>query len=305
MRHTIALLLLMLSPLAATAQEFGMNWIRSATAQEGHGVLFRKMVTGTKEADHAWLEVASQGYVDVYVNERNIDRHAPVVSQKAPITVRRFDITPFLREDTNVVAVEYFPRDTMPADRQLAINIYGLYTDGSPLTLQTDATWLCRASQRQWMDGDEELQDATINTEGWNATQYAPALWTGADEVEPKETKPMEAFDDYSLPYRPCLVTEQRFFDNAGSCTHYDFGPALVGFLRVTLRGPRRGDILHFGPLTYVCSGELDEQAFTKFVPRTIRRVKAWGEGGYDREWIQFFQAIGVARDLPGILGNG
>lgn len=153
MRHTIALLLLMLSPLAATAQEFGMNWIRSATAQEGHGVLFRKMVTGAKEPDHAWLEVASQGYVDVYVNERNIDRHAPVVSQKAPITVRRFDITPFLREDTNVVAVEYFPRDTMPADRQLAINIYGLYTDGSPLTLQTDATWLCRASQRQWMDG--------------------------------------------------------------------------------------------------------------------------------------------------------
>jgi hypothetical protein len=104
----------------------------------------------------------------------------------------------------------------------------------------------------------------------------------------------MQSFDDYTLPYKPSLVTEQRFFDNGDSCTYYDFGTAIQGFIRVTLRGPKRGDVLHLGPLTYICNGELDEQALTKFIPRTIRRVKTWGEDQYDREWIQFFQAVGI-----------
>lgn len=295
MRKAIILLLLALYSFAATAQEFGMHWIKRETAQNGQGVLFRKMTVEQKTPDYAYLEVASAGYVDVYVNERNVDRYSPVVSQKTTVTVRRYDITPYLREDTNVVAVEYFPRDTMPQGRQLSVNVWGKYSDGSPLALQTDDTWLSMPSQRRLLGDGGELQDATACTDGWKSTTIAQALWTRASAYTGAKPENMEMISDYNLPYKPAFIADYSYFDQDNHCTWYEFGPAIYGFFRVTLRGPRRGDVLHFGPLTYICNGTLDEQAFTKFIPRTFHHIQCWGDKRYDREWIQFFQAIGVA----------
>ena len=293
-RNIITIFLLSLTSFTASGQEFGTHWIQCPTATSRQGVLFRKMTVGKETPDFAFLEVASAGYVDVYVNERNIDRYCPVVSNTAPITVRRYDVTPYLRPDTNVVAVEYFPRDTMANGRQLSVSVWGKNDDGMPISLQTDDSWLCMPSQRRLLNSDEELQDATAYTDGWKSTVFAQALWTRAAAFTGDKTEDMELISEYNLPYRPCFIIDYNHFDEDKQSTWYDFGTAIYGYFRVTLRGPRRGDVLHIGPLTYICNGNLDEQAFTKFIPRTIRRLKAWGEGGYNREWIQFFQAIGV-----------
>ncbi|MFW5565384.1 MAG: hypothetical protein ACOCN7_01165 [Prevotella sp.] len=97
--------MLSLTSFTASGQEFGTHWIQCPTATSRQGVLFRKMTVGKETPDFAFLEVASAGYVDVYVNERNIDRYCPVVSDTAPITVRRHPDTPSRRPHTTVVAV--------------------------------------------------------------------------------------------------------------------------------------------------------------------------------------------------------
>lgn len=49
------------------------------------------------------------------------------------------------------------------------------------------------------------------------------------------------------------------------------FGYPFRGTIRLTLRNTKKGAILKIGNLTYTCSGELDEQAFMRFLTSNDR----------------------------------
>lgn len=62
--------------------------------------------------------------------------------------------------------------------------------------------------------------------------------------------------------------------------------------IRVTLRGCRRGEHIRIGNLQYVCTGEMDEQAFTRFSPTDQNTVTISGDRHFCCEQVQEVESI-------------
>lgn len=62
--------------------------------------------------------------------------------------------------------------------------------------------------------------------------------------------------------------------------------------IRVTLRGCRRGEHIRIGNLQYVCTGEMDEQAFTRFSPTDQNTVTTSGDRHFCCEQVQEVESI-------------
>ena len=59
------------------------------------------------------------------------------------------------------------------------------------------------------------------------------------------------------------LEPYQEEFDHQGC--HIDFGRPFRGTIRLTIRNASKGTTLHINGNQYVCSGEMDEQAYYRF----------------------------------------
>ncbi len=62
--------------------------------------------------------------------------------------------------------------------------------------------------------------------------------------------------------------------------------------IRVTLRGCRRGERISIGNLHYVCTGEIDEQAFTRFTPTSSSTIIITGDSHFRSEQVQEVESI-------------
>ena len=62
--------------------------------------------------------------------------------------------------------------------------------------------------------------------------------------------------------------------------------------IRVTLRGCRRGERISIGDLHYVCTGEIDEQAFTRFTPTSSNTIIISGDSHFRSEQVQEVESI-------------
>jgi hypothetical protein len=62
--------------------------------------------------------------------------------------------------------------------------------------------------------------------------------------------------------------------------------------IRVTLRGCRRGERIRIGNLHYVCTGEMDEQAFTRFSPTDQNTITISGDRHFCCEQVQEVESI-------------
>lgn len=86
--------------------------------------------------------------------------------------------------------------------------------------------------------------------------------------------------------YTP-LLTEQ-----SGDTLTVHLVPNRRHLLRVTLRGCRRGERIRIGNLQYVCTGEMDEQAFTRFSPTDQNTVTISGDRHFCCEQVQEVESI-------------
>lgn len=86
--------------------------------------------------------------------------------------------------------------------------------------------------------------------------------------------------------YTP-LLTEQ-----SGDTLTVHLVPNRRHFIRVTLRGCRRGERIRIGNLQYVCTGEMDEQAFTRFSPTDQNTVTISGDRHFCCEQVQEVESI-------------
>ena len=92
---------------------------------------------------------------------------------------------------------------------------------------------------------------------------------------------------------RAHTILRPRYFDIiANHSVSYDFAPGFFGFVRVTLRGCRRGERIRIGNLLYVCSGEMDEQAFARFNPAFMRKITISGDRHFKPEQVQEVEGI-------------
>lgn len=86
--------------------------------------------------------------------------------------------------------------------------------------------------------------------------------------------------------YTP-LLTEQ-----SGDTLTVHLVPNRRHLIRVTLRGCRRGERIRIGNLQYVCTGEMDEQAFTRFSPTDHNTVTISGDRHFCCEQVQEVESI-------------
>lgn len=86
--------------------------------------------------------------------------------------------------------------------------------------------------------------------------------------------------------YTP-LLTEQ-----SGNTLTVHLVPNRRHLIRVTLRGCRRGEHIRIGNLQYVCTGEMDEQAFTRFSPTDQNTVTISGDRHFCCEQVQEVESI-------------
>lgn len=86
--------------------------------------------------------------------------------------------------------------------------------------------------------------------------------------------------------YTP-LLTEQ-----SGDKLTVHLVPNRRHLIRVTLRGCRRGERIRIGNLQYVCTGEMDEQAFTRFSPTDQNTVTICGDRHFCCEQVQEVESI-------------
>lgn len=86
--------------------------------------------------------------------------------------------------------------------------------------------------------------------------------------------------------YTP-LLTEQ-----SGDTLTVHLVPNRRHLIRVTLRDCRRGERIRIGNLQYVCTGEMDEQAFTRFSPTDQNTVTINGDRHFCCEQVQEVESI-------------
>ena len=312
----------------ATAGDFDCRWMSHPTPDDTSHVWFsRTIVTSEKDMPRAaYIRVATTGRFVLYVNGRNVSTALFTPDRQkgdTAVAAIAYDVQRFLRTDTNTIALLYCP--SMRTHRQVSVCFYGIAADSShfavsgtdrpSFALNGNAGWLCRhADTWQTHDGGEAM-NRNLYPYRWTDANQPLTLWQAVKETstpQPLTTttphhlttiNPLSSEDicgynplrinplvdnaaRISRIYTP-LLTEQ-----SGDTLTVHLVPNRRHLIRVTLRGCRRGERIRIGNLHYVCTGEMDEQAFTRFSPTDQNTVTISGDRHFCCEQVQEVESI-------------
>ena len=287
--HTIIWLLglLAVSPLSVSAQNTGIGAISCATADTLTDIWFRHTFLNKRRPISGKLTITATGRYKVYINESNITQTIaevkPSASKYTPATTATIDISRYLRNDSNTIAILYHPLSMSAADQNIAIGYYGIQRNGMPFAHASDSGWLCRPTPCWGYNGVDRGYAQLIATACWTAataTQQPPlAIW--AESIQ----RPMPTM----LPYR---IAMPRYNEHTSGGIEYEFGTGFYGYIRITLRGVNRGDTITINGHNRICRGETDEQITTWQEPTYYRRIRITGTGRFKPSCIQCIEGI-------------
>lgn len=299
-----AIIVTLLWCLDCTAQQFGLSWISYPQPDSCAVVWFRQLFTAEGRPRHACITVATTGYVELYVNQRNVtgDVLTPLREPMSdnPIAIT-YDVTRFMRPDTNTVAVCFAPSFPHIVPAQMALSFYGRDADGKPFAYNTDDGWLCRTDATSLTKDGYERIDATKSPISSYTGDLDVACWIPSVMAETTGMRPAEQRMIRYAAAKIGDIRQQRYFDIEGDSVVYDFGTAFKGLVRVTLRDAIPGEHINIGGMEYTCSGDADEQAIQRFTTTDCRRLLICGDEHFDREQIQKVEALEIityTRDL-------
>ena len=202
-------------------------------------------------------------------------------------------------------------------------------TDRPCFALNGNAGWLCRhADTWQTHDGGEAM-NRNLYPYRWTDANQPLAMWQAVEETSPSQhltttppqplntTTPQHISTSQHLNTINTLSSEDicgynplrinPLVDNAarisriytpllteqsGDTLTVHLVPNRRHLIRVTLRGCRRGERIRIGNLQYVCTGEMDEQAFTRFSPTDQNTVTICGDRHFCCEQVQEVESI-------------
>lgn len=332
MKRILLFALLWLTLLAAPAQDFDAHWIAPPSVDSLAHYYFRQIYLCNGKPRWAQLTLATPGYVKVFVNECNVgtSRFYPMRASGDRRPVRfTLDVTPYLRSDTNVVAVLFSPVYPRKEEMPLSVVFFGEDADGEYFSHFSDSDWLCRKAPSGWLPSGGEWMDGQLYDPFWNSTVVDAVQWEGAEvpaSVQPsnKSRHPSESLVNISgvslsglsekaeshaaaspsalwSPYvADCgwhLRSQfgKRYFDVVGDSVEYEFGDGFFGQVRLTLREAQCGEVIHYGPHLYICKGELDEQACPVFALDSYRRILVESNLRSPREIVVDIEGLTVA----------
>ena len=329
MHHLPTILFLLLYSIAAHAQLFGAEWMTSPSPADSSCQWFRRTFISApsgKRPARASVCVAADSRFILYVNGRNVstalflNSHSstsPIPGGTAPGGTRptaiTCDVTRFLRPDSNTVAVLACPAATATphghaaTPPRISVSFFGTGPDGHHFAHSSADGWLCHAASTAVTAGGELTDgraDALPPAYGdMVMAQWQPVAIASAPATPRHSLSAESMFGHNPLGYTPLTdnaayphqTLRPHHFDTDGRTVTYDFMPGFCGFVRVTLRGCRRGERISIGSnLTYICSGEPDEQAFCRFSPQYARRIAISGDRWFRPGQVQDVEAIGI-----------
>lgn len=315
----MGLLVIGMTTASAQTASLGPGEISCTTADSLSDIWFRHTYLTQRRPISAKLSVTARGRYRVYVNESNVTPPLPTDNCHHPVTID-IDVSGYLRSDSNTVAILYHP--VGPHDHQIAVCYYGVGRDGRPFGHNADGGWLCRPVDEGSGDGIDRGYTQTVSTACWT-----PVSAPGRLEMEGKKaasapgrlemegtkvaSEPRTAESALRrvstemgvwplttlLPVRVNRVTRvaaPRYSERTPEGIAYEFVTGFYGFVRLTLRGAKKGETIIIGGRKYTCNGETDEQITTAFEPTYHRRVIVSGDSAFDPSQVQRVDGVSL-----------
>ena len=322
----MGLLVIGMTSASAQTASLGPGEISCTTANSLSDIWFRHTYITQRRPISATLSVTARGRYRVYVNESNVTPPLPTDNCHHPVTID-IDISGYLRSDSNTVAILYHP--VGPHDHQIAVCYYGVGRDGRPFGHNADGGWLCRPVDEGSGDGIDRGYTQTVSTACWTPVSAPGRLEIEEAKVasEPRRVE-IEGTKVASAPQRveiegrtadselrrvstemgvwplatllPVRVnrvtrgTAPRYSERTPEGIAYEFVTGFYGFVRLTLRGAKKGETIIIGGRKYTCNGETDEQITTAFEPTYHRRVIVSGDSAFDASQVQRVDGVSL-----------
>lgn len=329
----MGLLVIGMTSASAQTASLGPGEISCTTADSLSDIWFRHTYLTQRRPISATLSVTARGRYRVYVNESNVTPPLPTDNCHHPVTID-IDISGYLRSDSNTVAILYHPvgphdhqiavcyygvgRDGRP---------FGHNADGGWLCRPVDEGsgdgidrgYTQTVSTACWTPvsapGRLEIEEAKaaseprrVEIEGTKATS-APRrveiegtkadseLRTADSELRRVSTEmgvwPLATLLPVQVN-RVTRVTAPRYSERTPEGIAYEFVTGFYGFVRLTLRGAKKGETITIGGRKYTCNGETDEQITTAFEPTYHRRVIVSGDSAFDASQVQRVDGVSL-----------
>ena len=329
----MGLLVIGMTTASAQTASLGPGEISCTTADSLSDIWFRHTYLTQRRPISATLSVTARGRYRVYVNESNVTPPLPTDNCHHPVTID-IDVSGYLRSDSNSVAILYHPvgphdhqiavcyygvgRDgrpfghnadggwlCRPVDEGSGDGIDRGYTQTvstacwtpalAPGRLEMEGTKAASAPRRLEMEGTKAASEPRrVEMEG---TKAASELRTADSALRRVSTErgvwPLATL----LPVRVnrvTRVTAPRYSERTPEGIAYEFVTGFYGFVRLTLRGAKKGETIIIGGRKYTCNGETDEQITTAFEPTYHRRVIVSGDSAFDASQVQRVDGVSL-----------
>lgn len=308
----MGLLVIGMTTASAQTASLGPGEISCTTADSLSDIWFRHTYLTQRRPISATLSVTARGRYRVYVNESNVTPPLPTDNCHHPVTID-IDVSGYLRSDSNTVAILYHP--VGPHDHQIAVCYYGVGRDGRPFGHNADGGWLCRPVDEGSGDGIDRGYTQTVSTACWTpasapgrlemeGTKAASELRTADSALRRDDSALRKVSTEMGvwplatlLPVRVnrvTRVTAPRYSERTPEGIAYEFVTGFYGFVRLTLRGAKKGETITIGGRKYICNGETDEQITTAFEPTYHRRVIVSGDSAFDASQVQRVDGVSL-----------
>lgn len=308
----MGLLVIGMTTASAQTASLGPGEIICTTADSLSDIWFRHTYLTQRRPISATLSITARGRYRVYVNESNVTPPLPTDNCHHPVTID-IDVSGYLRSDSNTVAILYHP--VGPHDHQIAVCYYGVGRDGRPFGHNADGGWLCRPVDEGSGDGIDRGYTQTVSTACWTPVSVPGRLEIGvtkaasaprrveiegrtADSAQRRVSTEMGVWPLATLlpvrVNRVTRVTAPRYSERTPEGIAYEFVTGFYGFVRLTLRGAKKGETITIGGRKYTCNGETDEQITTAFEPTYHRRVIVSGDSAFDPSQVQRVDGVSL-----------
>lgn len=301
----MGLLVIGMTTASAQTASLGPGEISCTTADSLSDIWFRHTYLTQRRPISATLSVTARGRYRVYVNESNVTPPLPTDNCHHPVTID-IDVSGYLRSDSNTVSILYHP--VGPHDHQIAVCYYGVGRDGRPFGHNADGGWLCRPVDEGSGDGIDRGYTQTVSTACWTPASVPGRLEMeeakAASELRTADSALRRVSTDMGvwplatlLPVRVnrvTRVTAPRYSERTPEGIAYEFVTGFYGFVRLTLRGAKKGETIIIGGRKYTCNGETDEQITTAFEPTYHRRVIVSGDSAFDASQVQRVDGVSL-----------
>lgn len=283
-------------PVVMWAQVWRPAWIGCERADSFSCVWFSRTYTFKTKPLRASLTLITTGLFDIYVNGRNVSTSALMPCRQYPEDGAlgvSYQIERFLRRGNNVISVFYSPSFPHLSKRQVAVNLAGCDALGRKFCYDSDASWLCRLADRRLLPNGGEATDGASLLSDWTlGSDNSLALWTNASETESCAEEAVCLMPEREDGWKVSRIISPKYFDTEHDSVWYEFGTGFRGWIRITLRDAKPGEVINIGGLEYVCSGQMDEQACLKFTLPVCRRVLVCGDESFRVSQVQKVEGL-------------